>query len=115
MTASQESLALAQRMVQAADIGSDIVVLDVSERLYITELFVIVTANSQTQKSAIVDRVEAALDEIDIDPIRREGARGEGQWALLDYGDVVVHVFDQEGRTFYALERLWQDCPEVLL
>ena len=69
-------------------------------------------AYDKRQVGAIVDAIEAALDEIDVDPIRREGNR-EGRWVLLDYFDIVVHVQQDEERSLYDLERLWSDCPHI--
>ena len=87
-------------------------VIDVSEQLVITDLFVIASADNERQVNAIVDEIEDKLREAGHKPVRREGTR-EGRWALLDYIDVVVHIQHSEERAFYALERLWQDCPVV--
>ena len=116
MSASKSAVALTQL---AAKISSDklaenIVALDVSEHLVITDVFLIASASSDRQVNAIVDAIEAALDLEDIDPIRREGNR-EGKWVLLDYFDVVVHVQQNEERSLYDLERLWSDCPQIPL
>ena len=88
--------------------------LTVSEQLALTDAFVIVSAPSDRQVSSIVDEVEDKLREKGAKPIRREGER-EGRWVLLDYGVVVVHVQHEEERQFYALERLWRDCPVIEL
>ncbi|AOS62461.1 ribosome silencing factor [Actinoalloteichus hymeniacidonis] len=90
----------------------EIVVLDVSDQLVITDCFVIASAPNERQVSAIVDGIEEKLREIGVKPVRREGAR-EGRWVLLDFVDVVVHVQHAEERAFYGLERLWKDCPRV--
>jgi ribosome-associated protein len=90
----------------------NIVVLDVSEQLVITDCFVIASAPNERQVEAIVDAVEEKLRERGVKPVRREGAR-EGRWVLLDFVDVVVHVQHNEERGFYGLERLWKDCPRV--
>ncbi len=92
--------------------ASDIVLLDVSERLVITDVFVIASAANERQVGAIVDNIEEKLREAGHKPVRREGAR-EGRWVLLDYVDVVVHVQHNEERSFYGLERLWKDCPQL--
>lgn len=92
--------------------ATDIVVLDVSEQLVITDLFVIASAPNERQVGAIVDNIEEKLRVAGHKPVRREGAR-EGRWVLLDYVDVVVHVQHDEERSFYGLERLWKDCPRV--
>ncbi|ASO19193.1 ribosome-associated protein [Actinoalloteichus hoggarensis] len=90
----------------------EIVVLDVSDQLVITDCFVIASAPNERQVSAIVDGIEEKLRAVGVKPVRREGAR-EGRWVLLDFVDVVVHVQHAEERAFYGLERLWKDCPRV--
>lgn len=92
--------------------ASNIVLLDVSEQLVITDVFVIASAPNERQVGAIVDNIEEQLAKAGSKPVRREGAR-EGRWVLLDYVDVVVHVQHDEERTFYGLERLWKDCPTL--
>ena len=92
--------------------ATDVVVLDVSEQLVITDAFVIASAPNERQVGAIVDNIEEKLRVAGHKPVRREGAR-EGRWVLLDYVDVVVHVQHVEERTFYGLERLWKDCPRI--
>jgi ribosome-associated protein len=97
----------------AADkLATDIVGIDVSETVGITDIFLICSASNDRQVRSIVDAVEAKLDEIDVDPLRREGEQ-EGRWILLDYGDIVVHVQHAEEREFYQLPRLWRDCPTI--
>lgn len=92
-----------------------ILVLDVSEQLGITDYFLICDGNTERQVRAIVEEVERALAVRDgVKPYRREGER-EGRWVLLDYVDFVVHVFHQEERDYYSLERLWSDAPRVNL
>jgi ribosome-associated protein len=112
MTATEEAIALARIAAQAAadKLATDIVLIDVSDRLAITDVFVIATGNNERQVEAIVDSVEEKARVSGHKPIRREGQR-DGRWVLLDYGDVVVHVQHSEERIFYALERLWKDCP----
>jgi len=79
----------------------------------VTDAFLIVSGSSEPQVNAIVDEIQAKLlEKFDLRPVRREGF-GMGRWVLLDYGDVVVHVQHQEDRVFYALERLWADCPVI--
>lgn len=92
--------------------ATDVVVLDVSDQLVITDAFVIASAPNERQVGAIVDSVEEKLRLAGHKPVRREGAR-EGRWVLLDYVDVVVHVQHDEERSFYGLERLWKDCPRI--
>ena len=107
-------LAVAAAEAAAEKLADDIVAFDVSDQLVITDAFVLCSAPNDRQVKAIVDGIEERLRELDAKPIRREGER-EGRWVLLDYGDVVVHVQHADDRQFYALERLWKDCPTILL
>jgi ribosome-associated protein len=112
VSATDESIELARVAAQAAadKLATDIVLIDVSERLAITDVFVVVSGNSERQVEAIVDEVEEKLRLAGTKPVRREGKR-DGRWVLLDYVDIVVHVQHAEERVFYSLERLWKDCP----
>jgi ribosome-associated protein len=114
MTATPEAVDLALVAARAGSdkIASDIVLIDVSERLVITDVFVVMTGNNERQVEAIVDEVEEKLRLAGAKPIRREGQR-DGRWVLLDYGEIVVHVQHAEERVFYSLERLWKDCPFI--
>ncbi len=114
MTASELAADLAQVAAQAAadKVARDIVIIDVSERLVITDCFVVVSAENERQVSAIVDEVELKLRERGVKPVRREGER-DGRWVLLDFAEIVVHVQHVEERVFYSLERLWKDCPTI--
>ncbi|WP_280383241.1 ribosome silencing factor [Nocardia wallacei] len=114
MTATAEAVAMAQIAARAADekLASDVVVLDVSEQLVITDCFVIASAPNERQVNAIVDNVEEKLRLAGHKPVRREGTR-EGRWVLLDYVELVVHIQHSDERDFYGLERLWKDCPQV--
>ena len=116
MTASPRALELALLAAEAASekLAEDIVALDVSETLVITDIFLLCTGASDRQVRAIVDAIESKLDEIDVDPVRREGER-EGRWVLLDYLDIVVHVQHSEERSYYGLERLWKDGARIEL
>src|SRR3954463_10903393 len=97
----------------AADkLGQDLLLLDVSEQLVITDVFVLASAPNDRQVMAIVDAVEEKLRELGAKPVRREGEK-EGRWVLLDFADIIVHVQHQEERVYYALERLWKDCPVI--
>ena len=96
----------------AEKLGEDILVLDVSDRLAITDVFVIVSGDNERMVNSIVDEVEYEVGQDGPKPARREG-RGEGHWVLLDYGNVVVHVQRKEEREFYALDRLWRDAPQI--
>jgi len=114
VSASAEAIEMAEVAARAADekLASDVVVLDVSEQLVITDCFVIASAPNERQVNAIVDNVEEKLRRAGHKPVRREGTR-EGRWALLDYAEIVVHIQHTDERRFYALERLWKDCPVV--
>ncbi|MEU7859985.1 ribosome silencing factor [Nonomuraea sp. NPDC049141] len=117
MTASERAVQLVQIAAEAAadKLADDILAYDVSEQLVITDAFLLCSATNDRQVRAIVDEIEDKLRaEADAKPVRREGER-EGRWVLLDYLDIVVHVQHEEDRTFYALERLWKDCPAIPL
>ena len=114
MTATDSSITTARNAARAASekLAEDIVALDVSERLALADVFLIASAPSERQVNAIVDGIEDELAKFDQKPVRREGRSG-GRWVLLDYSNVVIHVQHEEDRIFYALERLWKDCPVV--
>ena len=105
-------LAITAARAAAEKQATDIVVLDVRELIVITDYFVIATAGSQRQVRTVVDEVERALRELGDKPLRREG-EPEGGWWLIDYFEVVVHIFAEEERGYYQLERLWRDAPIV--
>ncbi len=114
MPATPRALSLAKVAAEAAldKIADDVVAIDVSNRLALTDVFLIATASNDRQAGAIVDEVEQRLREQGIKPIRREGGR-EGRWVLIDFADLVVHVQHTDERRYYQLERLWKDCPTV--
>ena len=114
MTATDQALTMARVAVAAAadKKAQDIVVLDVSEQLVITDCFVIASAPNERQVQAIVEEVEEKMRLAGVKPTRREGAR-EGRWVLLDFVDVVVHVQHSEERGCYGLDRLWKDGPRI--
>ena len=116
MTATDRARELTAVAAQAASdkLADDIVAFDVSEQLVITDVFLVCSASNDRQVRSIVDAVEEALRDAGEKPVRREGAR-EGRWVLLDYVEVVVHVQHEEERSFYALERIWRDCPIIPL
>ena len=114
MTAAERSLQLAKVAALAAEekIAEKVMAIDVSDQMPLTDVFVIASAPSERQVGAIVDEVEDRLRELGSKPLRREGER-EGRWVLIDFGDIIVHVQHEEERDYYALERLWKDCPEI--
>jgi ribosome-associated protein len=114
MTATDRAIELARAAALAAadKQAVDIIAFDVSEQLVITDVFLLASAANQPQMNAVKDAIEKALLEIGAKTIRREGQR-ESRWILMDYGDIVVHIQHSEERAFYALERLWSDCPAV--
>ncbi len=116
MTATDRAVELVEIAATAASdkLATDIIAYDVSEQLVITDAFVLCAATNDRQVRAIVDEIEDKLAKAGAKPVRREGER-EGRWVLLDYVDVVVHVQHAEERVFYALERLWKDCPQIPL
>ena len=116
MTASLHAVELAVAAAEAASdkLADDIVAIDVSDHLVITDVFVVCSAPNPRQVSSIVDGVERRLHQLGVKPLRREGER-DAAWVLLDFGDIVVHVQLAEERVFYALERLWKDCPMIAL
>ena len=116
MTASERSVELAVAAARAAAElkAEEIIALDVSAQLVLTDVFVVASGTNERQVGAIVDAVEEALHKLGSKPLRREG-KSEGRWVLLDFNDIVVHVQHAEDRQFYALERLWKDCPVIEL
>ena len=107
-----ESQVQAAAEAAASRNATDVVALDVSERLALTDAFVIVSGSSERNVSAIADAVDERLG-VEGHPLKRREGRGSGHWELLDFGDVVVHVFLEEDRAYYSLERLWRDCPVI--
>lgn len=116
MTATNRALELVRTAAEAASdkLAEHIVAFDVSDQLVITDVFLLCSAQNDRQVRAVVDEIEDRLRGIGAKPVRREGER-DGQWVLIDYADIVVHVQHEQARAFYALERLWRDCPLVEL
>ena len=114
MPASDRAIELARIAATAAEdkLATDVLALDVSDQLVITDIFLLASAPNDRQVKAIVDAIEEALLAQGAKPVRREGTR-EGRWVLLDYVDVVVHVQHSDEREYYSLERLWRDCPPL--
>lgn len=116
MPATPEAVSLAIAAAQAASdkLAEDIVAIDVSSQLVITDIFVLCSAQNDRQVKAVVDAVEEKLHALGAKPLRREGEK-ENHWVLLDFGDIVVHVQLVDERIHYAIERLWKDCPIIEL
>lgn len=111
--AAREHAVVAARAAAALK-AQDIVAIDVSERLVLTDVFLVASGRNERQVAAIVDAVEKALFAVGVKVRRKEGEQ-HARWVLLDFGDIVVHVQHAEDRMYYALERLWKDCPVVPL
>ena len=94
----------------AEKLGSEIVAIDLSEQLVLNQVFLLVTGNNEPQLQALSDEVQKKLAEAGEKPARREGS---GEWILLDYTDLVVHIQSTELRNYYMLDRLWNDCPKI--
>ena len=86
--------------------GEDIVSIDVRGKTEVADFYVVASGRSMTHTRALIEHVEEEVEKLGVAPIRREGVR-EGRWAVLDYGDVLVHIFNDESRLFYHLEKLW--------
>jgi ribosome-associated protein len=116
LTASARAteLATAAALAAADKLASDVVALDVSDQLVITDVFLLASAPNDRQVRAVVDAVEERLHHLGATRVRREGER-EGRWVLIDFGELVVHVQHAEEREYYGLERLWRDCPALEL
>ena len=116
MTATEKAVELVgiAALAAADKLATEIIAYDVSEQLVITDAFLLCSASNDRQVKSIVDEIEDKLRKAGTKPVRREGER-EGRWVLLDYIDIVIHVQHAEERVFYALERLWKDCPRIAL
>ncbi len=114
VTDRARQLAETAALAAADKLAHDVVAIDVSERLPLTDAFVIASAANERQVQAVVDSVEEKLRDLEAKPVRREGTQ-EARWVLLDYADIVVHVLHTEERDYYGLERLWKDCPSIPL
>jgi ribosome-associated protein len=112
-TATAKDLALTAAQAAADKKAHDINLRDVTGQIALTDVFVIASASNERQVKAIVDAVEETLiKDREARPLRREG-KGGNQWVLLDYGDIVVHVFHDEAREYFGLDGLWKDCPPI--
>ncbi|MFC5281081.1 ribosome silencing factor [Arcanobacterium canis] len=117
MSATPESIDMAIVAARAASDmkATSIVAIDVSERLVLTDAFVVVSGSSERQVRSLVDSIEENMHKAGHKRVRREGMEGEAHWVLIDFGAVMVHVQQDEDREFYALEKLWADCPQIEL
>ena len=116
MPATERAVQLTVTAASAAaeKLADDILAFDVSDQMVITDSFLLCSAANDRQVKAIVDEVEERMRDAGARVVRREGER-EGRWVLLDFNDVIVHVQHAEERVYYALERLWGDCPVIEL
>lgn len=117
MPATDTAKELARTAAQAASdrLATDITAIDVADNLVLTDAFVIASASNERQVHAVVDNIEEQLlRRHQIKPIRREGT-GENRWVLVDFGDITVHVFHEEDREYYGLDKLWGDCAAIEL
>jgi ribosome-associated protein len=116
MTATDHAIELVHAAARAASdkLAENLLAFDVSDQLVITDAFLLCSASNERQVKSIVDEIEDKLREVGSKPVRREGER-DGRWVLIDYAEIVVHVQHSEEREFYALERLWRDCPVISL
>jgi len=114
MPASKSVIALTQvaALAIAEKLGTDMIALDLSDQLVLSEVFLIATGGNVRQVDSIADFVEEKLREIGEKPARREGTE---EWVLLDYSDLVVHIQSTTLRNYYMLDRLWNDCPRLEL
>lgn len=117
MPATDTAKELARTAAQAASdrLATDITAIDVADNLVLTDAFVIASASNERQVHAVVDNIEEQLlRRHQIKPIRREGT-GENRWVLVDFGDITVHVFHEDDREYYGLDKLWGDCATIEL
>ena len=114
MTVTDKALQIARTAARAAfdKGGIDPVALDVGEHVFLTDIFLIVSGDSERQVRAIADAIDDAMVEQGVRPLRREGAT-QASWILMDYDYCVDHIFNAEEREHYDLERLWADCPHL--
>jgi ribosome-associated protein len=116
VTATARAVELVETAALAAadKLAENIIAYDVSEQLTITDAFLLCSASNDRQVRAIIEEIELRMRQAGARLVRREGER-EGRWVLLDYLDVVIHVQHAEERVYYALERIWKDCPQIAL
>ncbi len=107
-------LTIAAARAAAEKKAEEIIAIDVSERLALTDVFLVLSGSNDRQVRAIVDAVEEAMARAGAKRRMREGFE-EAHWVLLDYDEIMIHVQQDEDREYYALERLWKDCPVIPL
>jgi len=114
MAASQSAINITQIAARAAadKLATEMVALDLSDQMVLSEIFLIVTGSNVRQVDSIADEIEEKLRLVGEKPARREGSV---EWVLLDYSDLVVHIQSSELRKYYMLDRLWNDCPKIEL
>ena len=114
MSARKSTIELTQRAAHAAieKLGTDLVAIDLSGQMVLSEVFLLVSGQNERQIDAIADEIERQLSQVGEKPVRRESSE---HWILLDYEDLVVHVQTEEVRKYYMLDRLWNDCPTLAL
>jgi len=114
MPARKSTIELTQRAAHAAieKLGTDLVAIDLSGQMVLSEVFLLVSGQNERQIDAIADEIERQLSQVGEKPVRRESSE---HWILLDYEDLVVHVQTEEVRQYYMLDRLWNDCPTLAL
>lgn len=112
MAPRNETLNILEIAADAAldKLGKDLVAVDLTEQMVLSEVFLIVTGQNERQIDAIAENIELKLSSINERPVRREKS---SHWILLDYEDLVVHIQTEEIRGYYMLERLWNDCPRI--
>lgn len=116
MTATPEAIATVALAADAAaqKLATDLVALDVSNQMPLTDIFLMCSGRNERMVMSIADEIEEVLGAKGVRKLRQEG-RSLGRWILMDFGDIIVHIFHEEERLFYQLERLWRDCPVVPL
>lgn len=116
MPATQKAINIANIAAAAAadKLAENLVALDVTEPMPLTDIFLLASGRSERQVAAIADEIEDKLLESGVKYLRREG-KETGRWILLDFGDLVCHIMHEEDRMYYSLERLWKDCPVIKL
>ena len=114
MPASKSVIELTQIAARAAadKFGDEMVAVDLSDQMVLSEVFLIITGQNKPMLQSIADEVEEKLRQVGEKPARREGT---DEWILLDYSDLVVHIQSKELRGYYMLDRLWNDCPTIEL